>query len=236
MLSLDKKYILIFVPFICFFFGYLLCNLIIGSKTYQTPNLTGLSIYDAVKLTSPHQINIRILSEKERSDIPEGTILSQKPSAGRLIKTHQPVFVVTTKSPPEIKAPLFVKESLSTIEKMCHDNRLKCKTHVIEYPSPVNSCIAQIPHAGETVLDKKINIYVAQNRQDLYLMPDLTNQPLSMVIDLLKEQQSKIVVYQGSTKLTPPYKDSYKVITQKPLAGSLISLEKPCNIQLQVAV
>lgn len=232
---IDKKYLFIFLPFICFVIGYLLSNLAIGNKTYTTPQLTGLSLYEAIKITSPHQINIRILSEKESANIPAGTILSQKPSPGRIIKTHQPILVTTTKALPDITAPHLLQQSLESLEKTCQDMHLKYKIYTIEYPAPANSCIAQLPQAKDIIHDKKIIIYCAKDKQNMYLMPDFTNQQLETVLNELKDYTDKISVFKGSQKLIPPYQINTKIISQKPLAGSLVSIKPPLNVQLEIA-
>lgn len=234
-MHIDKKYLLIFLPFACFIIGYLLSNFAIGNKTYITPQLTGLSLYEAIKITSPHQINMRILSEKESANIPAGTILSQKPSPGRIIKTHQPILVTTTKAPPDIVAPYLLQQSLESIEKTCHDMHLKHKIYSIEYPAPANSCIAQLPQAKDIIHDKKIIIYCAKDKHNMYLMPDFTNQQLETVLNELKDYTDKIFIFRGNQKLNPPYELNSKIVAQKPLAGSLVSIKPPLTVQLEIS-
>ena len=231
---IDKKYIFIVLPFLCFTIGYFLSNVIIGNKTYTTPKLIGLSLYEAIKITSPHQINIRILSEKESANIPAGTILSQKPSPGRIIKTHQPIFVTTTKALPDVITPNLLQQRFDSIEKTCHDMRLKYKTYELEYPAPTQSCIAQLPQGGDIIHDKKVIIYCAKDKQNMYLMPDFSNQPLEQVLNELKDYTDKIAVFRGTQKLAMPYQATAKIIAQKPLAGSLVSINPPLNVQLEI--
>lgn len=231
---INKKKLFILLPFGCFLAGYLLSNFVIGNKTYITPQLTGLSLYEAIKITSPYQVNIRILSEKESANIPAGTILNQKPSPGRIIKTHQPILVTTTKAPPDIIAPCLLQHSLNSIEKTCQDMHLKHKTYPIEYPAPVNSCIAQLPQAKDVIHDKKITIYCAKEKQNMYLMPDFTDQDLDTVLGELKDYTEKISIFKGSQKLSAPYQINAKIIAQKPLAGSLVSITPPLNVQLEI--
>lgn len=234
-MPLDKKYIFTIIPFICFFIGYIICNFLIGSKAYVTPNLTGLSIYEAVKVTSAHQINIRIISEKESQDVAPGTIISQKPSAGREIKTHQSIFIITTKTPPPIITPNLTGQSSSQIEQQCNDLKLKYKCYPLEFPAPTNSCIAQFPAAKTIIQDKKILLYTAQEKSNMYLMPDLINQKLNPVLTTLSNYTDKVTIYQGKQKLSPPFKEDLTVVVQKPLAGSIIPLQSPLHIQLQVS-
>lgn len=233
-MQLEKKYILSTIPFIFFFLGYGLCSIIIGNKTYITPNLVGLSLYEAVKQTSAHHVNIRISSEKESFDIPAGTIINQKPCAGRAIKAHQSIFITTTKAPAAIIAPALQQQTSIQVEKTCHDLGLKVKTYPIESSAPSNSCIAQFPQSGQHITDKKITIYTAQERPSIYLMPDLTNQSLQLMFNTLNNQLGKVSVYKGKQKLKPPYQEHLKIISQKPLAGSLVSLDSAIHLQLEV--
>jgi len=231
---INKKQLFIILPFTFFITGYLISNLIVGNKTYITPKLTGLSLYEAIKLTSANQINIRISSEKESANIPAGTILSQKPSPGRVIKAHQPILVTTTKCPPNIIAPNLLQQSQISIAKTCQDMHLKYKSYELEYAAPTNSCIAQLPQAKDIINDKKMIIYCAKEKQNMYLMPDLTNQSLEQVLEFLKNYTEKVSIFRGTQKLTMPYPAQSKIITQKPLAGSLVSIKPPLNIQLEI--
>lgn len=232
-MRIDQQYIFVVLPFICFIAGYFLCNLIIGNKTYVTPQLTGLSVYEAIKQTSPHQINIRIISEKECKDILPGTILHQKPTPGRLIKTHQPILVTTTKSAPDIFAPHVLQQPLATIEKLCHDMHIKSKSYALDYPAPDNTCISQLPEANNIVQDNKMIFYFAKEKSNTYLMPNFTNQSLREIIDFLKEYSTKITVYYQGKKITEPYDPSLTITAQKPIAGSLITFKSPLHIHLE---
>lgn len=233
-MNINNKYTILLLPFICFIAGYLLSALITGNKTYITPRLTGMSIYEAIKTTSPHQINIRILSEKESEHVPAGTIISQKPSAGRAIKTHQPIFVTTTKMPPQTTAPQLLQLQKTDINKICHDLNLKAKTYYLEYQAPSYSCIGQLPESTHIVHDHKIITYLAKDKLNMYLMPDLTKQPLKLSLELLQNYTDKVTVYMGTQKQFEPYPENATIINQKPLAGSLISIQPTPLIQLEI--
>ena len=232
--TFEKKYFFYTIPFICFFLGYLICNLFIGNTTYITPNLTGLSVYEAVKETSPYQVGIRIISEKENQNIPAGTIINQKPLPGRSIKTHQSIYVVTTRKAPDVTAPDLRTLSTQHIEKKCEELGLKYKIYPIDFSAPVQSCIAQLPNKGDIVHDKKMIFYTAQEKPNMYLMPNLINYNVQEVIAALQHNIKKLTIYQGKQKLHPPYKDNLRIIQQKPIAGSIISLDNPLHIQLEV--
>ncbi|MBI2352889.1 PASTA domain-containing protein [Candidatus Dependentiae bacterium] len=235
-MNIDKKYLFILLPFICFAAGYLLSSFIIGNKTYATPKLVGLSLYDAIKLTSPHQMNIRIVSEKENAHIPPNTILTQKPNPGRLIKTHQPILISISKMPADAIAPSFLQQSRSVIEKSCKDLHIKFKSYNFEYPLPAETCIAQLPQADQPIKDKKMILYFAKNKTNLFIMPDLVHQPLENAINFLKTFNTKTSIFQNACKIeSPHFPSNGMIIAQKPLAGSLVSFDSPLTIQLEIA-
>lgn len=230
----EKALLYAITPFLCFIIGYMLCSYKFGNQTYQTPNLIGLLVYDAIKETSPAHINVQIISEKENNDFAPGTIIYQKPSPGRLIKAHQQILVITSKKTDPIIAPDFSKKSLSIIQKNCYDSHIKLKSYPLDYNAPQNTCIAQIPEKNDTINDKKMIIYIAQSPINLYIMPDLTNHNLEKIMTLFKDQPITLHLFHKSEKLSPPYHESMKIIAQKPIAGSLVSFKPPLNVYLEI--
>ncbi|HSW76180.1 MAG TPA: PASTA domain-containing protein [Candidatus Saccharimonadales bacterium] len=229
-----KKYLFAILPFICFFLGYVLCNLFIGNKTYTTPQLIGLSLHQATQQTSPYHITIQLIAEKDCPGAIPGTIISQKPSAGRLIKSHQSIFVVITKLPASALAPDFLGKSPAVIESLKQENHVKLKTYDIEYNAPKGTCVGQIPQPQQPIVDKKIIAYTAQDKTNKYIMPDLVNQNLQRVVEFLKKNNLTVQVFYKNQKLTPPYQQDLIIISQKPLSGSIMSLQDNAIIQLEV--
>ncbi|MFA5998886.1 MAG: PASTA domain-containing protein [Candidatus Babeliales bacterium] len=229
-----QKYLLPLAPFICFFLGYVLCNLLIGNKTYNTPQLIGLSLHQAVEQTSPYHITIQLIAEKDCPGATPGTIISQKPSPGRLIKSHQSIFVVITKLPQSALAPEFLGKSQETIELIKKETNVKLKTYGLQCNAPKGSCIGQIPQSGQPIVDKKIIAYTAQDKTNKYIMPDLVSKDLLQVVEFLKNHNLNVQVFHKNQKLSSPYKQDLIIVSQKPLAGSIMSLQENAIIQLEV--
>jgi beta-lactam-binding protein with PASTA domain len=233
-LSLLSKYLVPTIPFICFFLGYAVSNLLVGNKTYKTPELIGLSLHQAIEKTSPYQITIQLVAEKESPGTRQGTIISQKPSAGRSIKSHQSILVVATKLPPAAKAPNLIGKSYIEIEKTEKSKHLKFKTCSLNYPAPKGTCIAQIPQPNQSVVDKKMILYTAQEKQNKYIMPALIDKEVIEVVQFLKSHSLAVAVFFQNQKITEPYSNDMTIIAQKPLAGSIINLQENATIQLEV--
>ncbi len=225
---------LIGLPFFCFTIGYLLANYCIGNKTYKTPNLVGLRLHEALKLLTPYQVHLHILSEKKCANIPANTILTQNPAPERAVKAHQSVFVTITKAPEDTKAPQLLTKTEAEIKQHCHDLHIKYKMYHVPYQAPSGTCFAQLPQAHEILTDKKMILYCAAPKQDSYLMPDFTKHTLHEVLAALAAYTTDIAVFYTTQKITAPYPEQAIIIAQKPLAGSLISLEKMPSMQLEI--
>ena len=81
-------------PFTTFILGYFFISFISTSPTLTTPSLVGQNLNKAVEILSQKNLNIRIVGHKDESEWPEGTIVSQTPSAGTAIKEHQALYLV----------------------------------------------------------------------------------------------------------------------------------------------
>lgn len=215
--------------------GYVLSNMLIGNTAYNTPNLIGLTLHEAIIQTSPFHINIQLADQKECPGITQGTIMSQKPTAGRLIKPHQSITVITSKLPETEIAPNLLGLNQSQIQDRCNQQNLKCKIYTLAHQLPTGSCIGQKPQAGQPISDKKITVYLAKHDSKMNLMPSLTEKPLEQVIEFLKKYPTiQVQVAHENQKLFPPYPQDLTVTAQKPLAASFVNLQNHFLVYLEV--
>jgi len=210
--------------------------LFIGNKSYQAPALIGLSLHQAIEQTSPLNITIQLICEKECLGTIPGTIISQKPSQGRLIKSHQSILVVTTKLPATVMAPRFIGQTEEKIEHLKKSHQIKIKTYSLSYPAPMGSCIGQIPQENQPIADHKMVLYIAKEKPNQYIMPKLINQNISDVVNFLNKHNLNIVIFHQNQRVIPPYQDqeSMAVISQKPLPGTMISLKDKATIHVEI--
>ncbi len=229
-----KKYFILLTPFICFLVGYGLSNILIGNKSYPTPNIIGMSLHDAILQTSPFHINIQLAAQKECPGIAHGTIISQKPSAGRLIKPHQSIVVVTCKLPDAQLTPNLIEKNQIQMQEICSNQRLKLKTYPQVYPLPTGTCIGQTPQAGQEISDKKIVAYIAAEKLNNFLMPNLIHKSLAEVLQFLQKYKTNLSVFYKNQQITAPYPQNCKIIAQKPSSGSFVNLKNELIVQLEV--
>jgi len=223
------------LPFLAFGIGYFCLQFFITEHTLQAPNLVGKDLLQATKISSDLKLNLRIIAEKEIADAQPGTIIKQNPLPNTSIKSHQSIFIVTTKLPAPVVAPTLINKNLDQIEKTCQEKGIKNRTYYLPAHHPAGQCFAQMPLPNQILEAKKISCYISTGNQSQYLFPDFTNTALEEVIEFLHQQNIACDVYHKDQKVAAPYKQSFTVIYQKPLAGTLITPSNKLYVQLQVS-
>jgi beta-lactam-binding protein with PASTA domain len=221
-------------PFLAFCIGYLCLQFFITETVVQTPDLIGKDILQATKICSDLKLNLRIIAEKEINDAVPGTIIKQNPLQQTLIKAHQSIFIVVTKLADPIIAPTLIGKNMPQIEEICAKQKIKHRAYFLPSNVPAGQCFAQMPSELQILPAKKISSYISTGHENQYLFPDFSNIPLHEVLHFLQEKNISYDVFYKDQKLSAPYKKNYVVSYQKPLAGSLISLNNKLYVQLQV--
>lgn len=228
------KYALPLLPFLCFITGYIISNLLVGTNSYHAPHVIGLTIHEALKVTSQNHVSIKLIAEKECHGILPGTIMTQKPAAGRLMKSNQTILVTVSKQPTVHVAPTLISKTKQQIDQIGKNKTLKIKQYPLTYALPEGTCIAQNPQPNTPINDKKMVVYTAKEKQNLYIMPDFLGQELITVAHCLQHHQLKLTAILNHETVVEPYKENLIVIAQKPKAGSFITLSPNLAIQVEV--
>jgi serine/threonine-protein kinase len=226
------------IPFLAFAIGYYAISFVFKSKTIQAPALVGKCIDKAVIILSEQNLNIRIVGNKNDSDLPEGTIISQTPLAGSKIKENQTLYVVIAKKPAAILAPDFKQKTISAATRIAQDLGLHIKTYAIPSSAPDQQCIAQFPAAGQELDNNTIIVYSSAANTKSVIMPSCKDMHVSEVISFLQLYGITPTILHTRPELLGINHQCAQciVIDQRPLAGSLVQInaEKPLSIQLQV--
>lgn len=199
------------------------------------PAITGKTIQQALSLLSASNLNLRIIKEKEDSAFIPGTILSQKPEAGRSIKSHQTIFVTTSKLPDTLPAPLLTGKILSMVQQDLKNHRMRSKIYYIDSDFPQNICIAQIPPENTPLTERKVILYLSKGEQKPIIFPDFRNKPLKEALNILKEYEIYPQITYADHKEYEPDENNNKIMYQRPLPGSLVTLKPNMIVQFQVA-
>lgn len=221
------------VPFLFFIAGYTTLSLIRGNQHIAAPALVGQTVANATLTLAQQHLNFRVLAQKEDNDLQDGTILSQVPSSGQLMRLNQSVFCVISKKTSSIPAPNCIGNSLSVAQNCCTQFALKAHIHYVASSLPVNTCIAQSPLPGEPIVDRSIILYVATQNSSLFIVPSFIGVSLDEAISALELYEIKPLIVHSKNHHGPNAKKCM-IIEQKPLAGSIIDMSNQRTIQFLI--
>ena len=228
------SHILWMFPFICFIGTYVCLYRYYGTEKLITPAVIGKSITEVILVLSSHNLNVRILQEKEDSDVPEGTVVSQIPAAGQTIKPHQSLFLVISKK-KQYTVPALVGKSLQESMSLAHKEHMSLKTFVVPSHNPEGTCVGQFPQFGHAVYEPKITAYISTGNNKPFVMPSFKNNHVREVLDFLKPYPCKVVMSHTSP-IDAGHQCRTCIITdQKPLAGSLVIMKPSLTIYVQAS-
>ncbi|KKP29359.1 MAG: Sensor histidine kinase [candidate division TM6 bacterium GW2011_GWF2_30_66] len=185
-----KNYLWV-IPFLSFLLGYFTVQKIFQPKSFNTPAIVGKKLQEAISILSKNQLNIKFIMEKEDSNLPHGTILSQKPIPGLKITPNQSVYVTISKKPDRLMCPELFNKKMDNIAQILKSKNLKNKSYYIPSNLPENSCVAQYPLPDFSVKDTCIITYVSKGHKKPVIFPNFKNKNLNSVLDFLKNHNIK---------------------------------------------
>lgn len=221
------------LPLICFYGTYFAFHCFFAPKILITPSLIGKQLPEAVQILSDIHLNMRILSQKEDTELTPGTIISQTPSAHSSIRPHQSIFVVISRQAEQKKAPNFLQKRNDDCNKIAQNNELVVKTYQVPYFID-DICIGQIPDPHKPLHDNRISLYISKEPSKQFVLPSFKKRTLEEVTEFLTEKGIKYTVTHAKHIEAQHSCKNCSVIQQKPLAGSFIDSKKPLTIQLFV--
>jgi len=209
-------------------------HLIYQTNELPTPSLVGMQLPDAFSVLSRHNLYPRILQEKEDSDIPAGTILSQTPAPLTKIKPQQSVFLIISKPAPLPRAPHCINAPKKTILTQTQARGIRTKLYYLPSIYPIDHCFAQYPAPNQVVTDNSMLIYLSAGNRKPVLLPNFKQ----LTVQEAKEHLATHPVTLQITHVRPAPAHECSaciILDQRPLAGSLIALDdaKPLQLNLQ---
>lgn len=223
------------LPFCSFSLGYFCMHMVFYMPSVNTPHLIGKPVHEILKLITEKKLNLRLIDQKEETDIPEGIILNQTPSAGTLIKPNQPLFIVTTKKPLARNAPDCIKGNLDQLENQLLAEGIQFRVYHLSHSYPEKMCFAQSPQHNECLEKNKLILYISSGDKKPILWPNFISLPLRTAIDFLNTYG--ITPHIVNDSVYNEYKDAEYIVTdQRPTSGTLLTIDdqKPLSVQLRV--
>ena len=128
----------------------------------------------------------------------------------------------------------YIKQTV--ISFLLQPHKIRAKIYTLPSIYPKGLCFAQIPLPQEPIEDTMLTLYVSGGNKKPILWPDFRQLPVSDVTNFLRTHAIEASVIHEHACLPNHTCASCIVTDQRPLAGSLISLDpqKPCAVQLQV--
>jgi beta-lactam-binding protein with PASTA domain len=225
------------IPFLFFIAGYACTRLWLEPAAKPMPNLVGKSTHEALGILSTYTLNPRVLAYKNEPDIEQGTILSQTPTAGKIVKSHQSVFLILAQEPEKVRMIPVVQQRASDAVALCSSLGLTPQIYYVPNPWPAELCFAQYPSAG-SILSKttKPILYISSGEHKMVIWPSFIGNKKEQAIELLKKKNivPDILYTDSSTNTKPPLEQH--VVDQRPLAGSLVDLTYPEKLMVQLRI
>ena len=223
--------ILWLIPFASFIIGYTFIGFIAQNKVLKAPSVVGLPLDKALVLLSKYNLNARITSSKEETELHEGTVLQQTPAPGKAIKENQSLYLMISQKPPPVKIPNLKNKSREEAQKLIETQSLQPKIYMVDYDSYGEYCIAQFPNYDALPIDNTVTIYCSQSDNKPVVMPNLKNKNIDEVISFLSLHSITPTILKSN--LENPHSI---ILDQRPLPGSIVWLSgsKAATIQLEV--
>ncbi len=221
------------VPFLLFLAGYQTFNLFYKTHVIQTPHLVGKTVQESLAVLAQSKMNVRLITQKEDPDLPEGTVLTQIPAPGQKIKPHQTVFIVASKHPETMNTPQLRGKFHDEVVNYLKSEKIRHKTFFIETSRPEGLCLAQIPQAGQPLENDGITLYFATDRNASVLFPDLKGVTVQEAQEFLAQYNITPSVFHLRAHSDNHDCSDCVIKEQKPLAGSFVNLKKPFSVQLK---
>lgn len=221
------------IPFICFVAGYIFMSIAYAPKSKPVPALIGKHISHAAQLLAHEHLNLRIIECKVDDQLPDGTIMSQSPTASTAIKPNQSVYCVLSAQPPKPKAPALIGNSKQQIITQLQSLGVKTQLCYVQSSYPTDTCIAQYPAAGQPFETMNMIVYFAHNNKPV-IIPNCTQSTVQDLQSFLEPHQIPLQIV-GHNQSHMPHPQAI-IIDQRPLPGTIVSPQALKSLSFQVSI
>lgn len=205
-----KKAILYPVVFVAVFAlaSYATINILLKTgATVMCPDVRGLLVENAKRLTDSRGLSLNVLRYEPRSDIPYGYITVQKPEANITIRKGRVVNVLVSEGPQLLELPNLVNGALEDAEKTLAGKQIEIEKTIYVPGKREGKVMAQIPDSGTKVLEgASIVLFVGQPAHKYYLMPETKGADMTELTQEMDAKGIKYKLFYGrtDTDLTEP--------------------------------
>ncbi len=227
-------YIGVLLVIIYIIFNYAMRSYIHSRKEVIVPNIENKSVVEALGIVSNLGLGLKKIGETYNSDLPAGTIVSQQPPAGMVVREGRFINVVLSLGGQKVFVPNIVGKEKREAEIILRQYGLSVgtvtETFSLRYAK--NFVISQQPQEGEIVeRNTQVNYTLSLGfpPENLLLVPEFKNKPLEEAFSWAQQKGIEVVLKDVYSK---DHNDGI-VIDQFPLPDSVISQQE--KLELVVA-
>jgi len=213
---------------ILFFLSILLYNItekiVHSKKEVVVPNITNRPVYEALDVVSKMNLGLKKIGEVYSPNYPVGTVVSQHPQAGMVVREGRTINVVVSLGGEKVFVPNIVGEERRKAEVILRQYTLFIGTVTERYSLKFakNKIIQQQPQEGE-IVDKNTSVDIVVSLgfppEDVILMPDFKNKNVNEVYQWSQKYGFEINVKE---EIVDGYNDG-EVIEQQPLPDEIVN-------------
>jgi len=179
-------------------------QLAIHGREVAIPKLVGMSPLEAERAGAASGLLVAIERQFYSPDIPEGRIMTQMPPPGTKVRRGWSVRVAQSLGPQRVAVPNVTggSERVAELNIRRRGLSLGSVAHVNLPDAPLDQVISQSPPANASgVAAPKISVLVSDGPVSaVYVMPNLTGQPLGSAMLALQDAGIKV----GKVSVLPP--------------------------------
>ncbi len=164
-------------------------RLAVHGREVKVPDVRGRSPAEARRIAEPLGLATQVERQYYSATVPEGRVLSQMPAAGSVVRRGWELRLAVSLGPQRVAIPQVVGESQRAATIVLQQRGLDSSIAEISLPGPpAGQVLAQAPPADASdVAAPKVNILVARDSPEAYLMPSFAGRPLGSAALTLKD-------------------------------------------------
>jgi len=234
-----KKFIkIILATFGLVVFGILIFNQLMGVVVHQkkevmVPDLTGKTVGQALQILSDQEIYIKKVGEQYNENIPDGSIISQEPLPGSVVKEGKVIKVIISSGGQVILVPQLVGGSLREAKILLRQAGLVLGEETGSYSEEIKKdfVIAQDPSPEEIVTrGSMINLVVSlgpAREAEVPLMVNLIGQNIRSARKILRDANLPLGEIKETVNDSVP---EGTILKQEPDPGEIIDENTIVNL------
>ncbi len=222
------------IPFLGFFIGYFVAGYFLQKADITTPNIIGKSLHESLEILSNERLGVRLLAQREDQGLPEGFVLDQFPRQAQKIRPNQTIFITLSTKQRSVTMPDLYGKTSDQITQIVESKGLEAKIYTMYAPQPTGTCIAQIPLPDETLVSKKVTLYISDGSPTLSIMPSFIGKNISSVEDTLHDYDVRAELFHLSEQPADHVCHNCVIIDQQPSPGSIVDLSGTLHIQFSL--